>query len=379
MKQIMPSTPFFILSIFLLALSACSSGSGSDSSGTGTVAVASNGGVNGGLTGDIWFFRGVENRAETLRFNMETGEVSTSIDGAHYINYVFRFEEVGFCTLRERHYNHLIQVRDTRTSELLASFKTVNDLGIDKKLSPDATRMLLLERPPVSDCGSDANSPFDYAVYSANGEKLTTLPRNYLAVNWLPDNRLVALQLVEGFTVQLWVSDSPHSVNMLPFGGPFSLDESTLGYAIQSVGSLHANLTGSHLMIHLTTDRSTVGPFFRHGNVIVVDLNNPTLWELFTSNENDQSIRATDAALSPDGETILASYDWTGAGVLLPSGIGFTLAQSGGSVVTLPLNTIKTPLPPADETSPMRTVVTSTNAQVSINSSVAMYWTPTVR
>lgn len=174
-------------------------------------------------------------------------------------------------------------------------------------------------------------------------------------------------------------SESAHSANMVPVGAQFSLDAATVGFEGSSVRSLSSNATGSKIMFEVVQDASTTGPFYRYGNIVVFDLATNQLTPIFISNETDGTIRATGATFSPDGQSVLSVYNYSSGGVVLPTETSLLLAGSGGVAFTASTDSVKTPLPPVDDSSSIGKLKAPGLSHVNMNPTHGIFWRPTIR
>ena len=373
-----------LFALFLVIVQiACGGSSGSNSSGSNSSGSNSGGGtvrgVNGPLTGYLWYERG----NDTHRFNLETGKdeqfsnvsVTPSRDGSKY---VYMRRDVQFVSALNSvcgsgYDIDELQVLDTVTRQTVSSFRTAEPISQPIRLSPDSSRLVAIsnEHP----CDVPFSDPPNVTVYSTSGDVLFRFRSNVIAFDFLFDNRIAFLQSNGSGNYSLYLENAAGSLQFREVSN-WTFPPGTVG---QRLLGLRSNHDGTKFLFELVKDESTVVTVnFRHSEIFLLDITNSALVSMFSGNEPDGSIRAAEPLFSPDGKWVLTTQDfWSGGAVLETD--AFTLPPTGVSYV-VPVDSQNQPLPPAVLGDNIRPVLwdtgVGTHQAIRLNPSAGQTWTP---
>lgn len=352
-------------------------------------------GVNGPLTGEVW----VTERSGTERVNLQTGnaiKVSDaraipSRDGSFYIEYLQNYGRVPIenCIAVINTDTHKVNLRDTRTSEILNSF--VIDRKISwLRLSPDGKRIAMFVAEIATESCEDNDSNLRFSVFSTDGEELFRIGNvDVHAYDWHPDGRLVVVRRIEGNNYAVDIESAVGSYQFEPVW-QFNSGDGVIYYEALRVGP-----SGNDAVIEAVygTPVALSGFTFREARAHHFNLYGESDETAIFQQSDEEEVNSP--VISPDGKYIMVTNGYIGGGLfnysILPdtqvlSGTDLkpeiSLASAGGITYVVPVGVKGQQMPPQSFSETMRPVLSKnlvdSLVMVGFNPIDGYSWTPAI-
>jgi len=345
------------------------------------------GGLNGVFVGELWI-----SAAPAKRFNLATGQLTNvsdgeaypSIDGSVYVEHLDEFTSVpDEACFNTPIYLQQINVKDSRSGSVLSSMLVDRDIDGPVRLAPDGQRVAMMAAAQ-DDCGSN-NRDHALAVYSTNGNELFRGDDSMMTFDWLPGNLLAIIRRTSGNNYSLVVETAPGSYQFSEYIS-FTLDNSVL-----YIRGLRFDAAANRAVIEVVNENSQYlsSVSFREANIISLDFTESNFSSVFSSTRTDGQLRANAPVISPDGNWIIATHDYSSGGYAtfyvghessdIIEDISVLPVPADSVTYIVPFTSASQPLPPFQFTESVRPIFAYNNGRVTpagFNPLIDMSWTP---
>ena len=408
--MLVPRLPLSLFMLFSVLNFGCTEAGTPANPANNTATPTSNGSpatgfnINGPHTGTIW----TADRSSFIgsnRYNLQTGEkikftdgmAFPTRDGSAYVEFYDDHRSGGNCLGIIP--IDLINIKDTRTGNLLGSFELNRSVEHPMRLSPDKERVALRVAEDEMDCGSNINNKW-LTIMSKDGEELYRHgDDSIVSYDWHPDGRLVIVRLgpTGQYLLMIEVTQGSYIFEELIIWNRAPDVTGYVGLRVSPSGNdavLEEVLDSAHVLSGFEWRNSRT----RHFNMF--EDNDETAMFVY----EDENPRVNAPTFSPDGQHVLVVESFSSGSVVFnatsleidsfdlnPTAFGTdelgTLSvvstSSPGMAYIVPTSQKLQPMPPQQFSENIRPVLTvrGTNREihtVSINPANSITWTPVI-